>query len=570
MLTFPVLNIQLDAAAGTATNRTNQFPAIEKLPHGLSQFDAENQLVLYNPKFLEFYSLDDNSVVPGMNFEKLLLQIHDETLRDAFAEVAKSKLGFVETTRVQIPSNDSWISLSCEELDDKSYVVLHEDLGRITDDRQRIDKSSTEDSLTGLWNRETFCDRLDSRFDQLDENQELAILFIDLDHFKPVNDMLGHHIGDRLLQAAAQRIKQLTRGTDLVGRLGGDEFVICQIETPQPHGSRALAKRIVDALAKPFDIESHSLYIGASVGVALAPYDADTAEEMLKNADLALYKAKSDGRGNVRYYEPALSENANIRRDLETEMRLGIDAEQFVLNYQPVMDLASDRIVGLEALVRWEHPRLGRIPPDRFIPLAEETGLIIPLGEWVLRKACHDAASWNDSVRIAVNVSPVQLRNRNFALAVHSALEDANLSPHRLELEITETALMVETDLVIALLYQLRKIGVKIAMDDFGTGYSSINYLRKFPFDKIKIDRSFVSGNAAGDDSLALIKMIAALGFTLGVKTTAEGVETDLEKSTVRDAGCTEIQGYLLSKPLPSNEIAVLLHSFSSSMPGAN
>jgi diguanylate cyclase (GGDEF)-like protein len=390
---------------------------------------------------------------------------------------------------------------------------------------------------------------------------ELALLYIDLDRFKPVNDTLGHSVGDEVLKEVARRIQGTVRPNDIVARLGGDEFALLQVGASQPAGSRALAKRIIDELAKPIVVDGYTVHIGVSIGAAIAPFDAQHASELLKFADLALYQAKEDGRGVLRYFEPNMNERQLARRELELELRAAIADHEFQTRYQPVMDANSKQIIGVEALVRWKHRQRGSVSPMDFIPLAEETGLIVPIGEWVLGQACQDAIAWPEHIRVAVNVSPVQLRDRDFVHTVLSALDESGLPAHRLELEITETSLMSGTELTIAILTHLREAGVKIALDDFGTGYSSINYLRRFPFDKIKIDRSFVTGSDKNSESAALVRMIAALGTSLAVATTAEGVETAEELEMVCAAGCKQIQGYLLSKPILEEELRALLSS---------
>ncbi|TWU58168.1 Phytochrome-like protein cph2 [Rubripirellula reticaptiva] len=434
-------------------------------------------------------------------------------------------------------------------------------MGLLQIEQTRLSQIIREDPLTGLLNRSAFTSDFARRLTANGEGNELALLYLDLDHFKPVNDTLGHPVGDQVLKIVADRLRNAVSEIDLVGRMGGDEFTVLQLGTSQPNGSRALSKRIIDSLREPIIIDEQFVHIGISIGVALGPYDGETAEELTKNADLALYRAKQDGRNILRYFEPEMDAKMQARRTLEIELRSAVQNEEFELHYQPVLDLSTNEIVSLEALVRWNHPTRGRIPPDAFIPIAEETGLICSLGEWVLRQACMEAVTWDAQIGVAVNVAPIQLRNRAFISTVMDALNQSGLNAHRLELEITERSLISNADLTLGLLHQLRDLGVRIAMDDFGTGYSSISYLRQFPFDKIKIDRSFVSGGDTSGDSGALVKMIAALGTCLGAKTTAEGVETNDEMRSVREAGCSEIQGYLLSRPLTASDVQALLRS---------
>ena len=393
---------------------------------------------------------------------------------------------------------------------------------------------------------------------------EIALLYLDLDRFKPINDTFGHGVGDSVLRIVTDRIEQIIRPHDILARLGGDEFALLQTMGAQPSGARTLARRIIEAVSKPILVDGHTVGVGISIGVAVAPFDAETSASLVQAADLAMYDAKKAGRSQVRFFEPRMNERLQQRRCIEAELATAIEENQFELAYQPVKDVVSDRVVAVEALVRWNHPTLGRVSPERFIPVAEESGLIVRLGEWVLRQACRDATGWSRDTRVAVNVSAVQLRQRQFVATVANALVDAGLPAERLELEVTETALIADAELTVAILTELRSHGVRIALDDFGTGYSSINYLRRFPFDKIKIDRSFVSGIEQNSESMALVRMIAALGTSLSVATTAEGVETEDELDVVRKAGCSQIQGYLLSKPVDIDELQKVFQSLQS------
>jgi len=350
-----------------------------------------------------------------------------------------------------------------------------------------------------------------------------------------------------------------TGGRDLVARLGGDEFAILLVGAEARAQAGTLAGRLVDVLSRPFTVDGQVLTVGTSIGIAVAPGDGLEPDGLMKNADLALYKAKGDGRGTFRFFEAAMDREVQTRRVLERDMREALAAGDFALHYQPQLDLASNRIVGFEALVRWHHRERGPVSPADFIPVAEETGLIVPLGEWVLREACREAAAWPKDVRISVNISAVQFRHRNLVQVVMSALAGAGMPPSRLELEITESVLMQESEASVSILHQLRALGVRIAMDDFGTGYSSLSYLRRFPFDKIKIDRSFVRDLTPDSESVAIVRAIVGLGRSLGIATTAEGVETAEQLAIIRSEGCTEMQGYLLSPPRPAREALALI-----------
>lgn len=407
------------------------------------------------------------------------------------------------------------------------------------------------DFLTKLSDRRSFIAELDRTCAELEPGKEFAFFYINLDRFKWVNDTLGHQVGDLVLQEVAQRIQRAISSADFLGRLGGDEFGVIQWLDHRNGLPRTTAKRIIESVARPIEIEGHSIHIGASIGIAKAPHDGNNAPDLLRHADLALFQAKSEGQNTIRNFEPEMRMRADARRVLEQELGEALERGEFQLYYQPVFDLGADHVTTLEALVRWEHPRLGIVSPDSFIPLAEETGQIIELGTWVLEQACRDASSLGKSYRVAVNVSPIQLRSRSFVSTVCRVLEESALSAERLELEITETGLIEDGQLAFTILRQLRDNGVRIALDDFGTGYSSINYLRRFPFDKIKIDRSLVTGAHLNSESAAFVRMIAALGNALDVSTTAEGVETISELDLVRQAGCSHIQGYYLSRPVP-------------------
>jgi diguanylate cyclase (GGDEF)-like protein len=389
----------------------------------------------------------------------------------------------------------------------------------------------------------------------------VAVLCLDLDRFKHVNDTLGHPAGDTLLRLVATRLRGIVRHSDTVARFGGDEFALAQLAPNQPAAATKLAERIVEMLGAPYDIDGHQVVIGASVGVAMAPNDGTCPEELLKKADLALYRAKSEGRGRSRFFEPGMDALMQMRRTLELDLREGLRDGQFEVHYQPIVDIATNAVTCFEALLRWRHPRRGLLQPADFLALTEEIGLIVPLGAWVLRQACQDAANWPSDVRIAVNVSPVQFRHPGLADIVFQSLATSGLAPGRLELEITEGVLLTEHAATLAILHQLRGIGVRVVMDDFGTGHSSIGYLRSFPFDKIKIDRSFIANMARDASSLAIIRAVASLGSSLGIATTAEGVETEEELAGARLEGCTEVQGFLFGRATCASEITTMLSS---------
>jgi len=442
-------------------------------------------------------------------------------------------------------------------------VTIHMDVTEKRNSEKQIAFLAHHDALTGLANRVQLREHIAKTLENVRRGGTASVLCLDLDNFKVINDTLGHSVGDALLCAASKRLRDLVRDRDLISRTGGDEFSIVQHSTELPmEASAALAARIVEALSLPFELGDHHVVIGASVGIAIAPDDGDSADQLLKNADMALYRSKEDGRGRFHFFEPEMDIKAQTRRVLELDLRNAIAAEEFEVFYQPIVNLAENRITGFEALLRWNHPTRGRVAPNDFIPLAEETGLIGAIGEWVIRQACAEARRWPSDMRVAVNVSPVQFRNKTLVLAVVSALAASGLRPDLLELEITETVLMNNNEATLAALHQLRALGVRISMDDFGTGYSSLSYLRSFPFDKIKIDQSFVRDLAERPDSIAIIRAVAGLGQSFGMTTTAEGVETQEQLDQMRAEGCSEVQGYFYSRPVPATEIAQLLISF--------
>ena len=386
----------------------------------------------------------------------------------------------------------------------------------------------------------------------------IAVHCIDLDCFKDVNNAFGHPIGDLLLRAVAERLSGVIRKVDTAARLGGDEFAIVQPLISNKEQAVALARRLIEVMCKPYRIDGHNLLLSGSVGVAIASNDEESADRLLKNADMALCCAKADGRGTYRFFEPEMDARLQARRTLELSLRTALSKQEFEVFYQPIINLNDNTIASFEALIRWHHPEKGMISPAEFIPIAEETGLIVPLGEWIIHKACGDAASWPESVKVAVNLSPIQLMSPNLMAAVANAIAVSGLAPRRLEFEITEAVLMQNTEVTIATLHRLRDLGVHITMDDFGTGYSSLSYLRSFPFEKIKIDRSFVKGLGEGEESAAIVRAVAGLAQSLKMTTTAEGVETEQQMQHVRALGCTEMQGFLFSPPVCLGEVARL------------
>jgi diguanylate cyclase (GGDEF)-like protein/PAS domain S-box-containing protein len=437
-------------------------------------------------------------------------------------------------------------------------LAVVEDVTERKNTEQRIAHLAHFDALTDLPNRVLLREKLEHELSLVRRGGKLAVLYLDLDHFKSVNDTLGHSAGDELLKAVAERMRGCLQESDVLARLGGDEFAIVQTGIEHPTDAAMLAQKLRDAVTQTFyDLHGHQVVVDISIGIALAPDDGTEVDQLLKCADMALYGAKSEGRGTYRYFETEMDARMKMRRSLEVDLRKALINREFELHYQPLVRLADNQVSGCEALLRWYHPERGLIPPADFIPVAEETGLINAIGDWVLRQACAEAANWPDDVKIAVNVSAMQFRSPGLPQTVISALAAASLAPHRLELEITESVLMQSNEITLQRLHQLRQLGVRISMDDFGTGYSSLSYLRSFPFDKIKIDRTFINDLANGND--AIVQAIITLANSLHMTTTAEGVETEPQAAALRTMGCAEMQGYLFSKPKPAQEIARLL-----------
>jgi diguanylate cyclase (GGDEF)-like protein len=426
----------------------------------------------------------------------------------------------------------------------------------------RLAFMAQHDGLTGLPNRNLLRQQMDDMLLHTRRSAEkVAVLVLGLDNFKAVNDTLGHGVGDKLLRGVAKRLRSTLREEDALARLNSDEFAIVQGGVSRPEDAVLLAKRLLEAIGEPYLLDGHSIVIGASIGITMSPGDGDESEKLLKSADMALSRAKSEFRGTFSFFEAEMDARAQTRRKIEMDLRDAIQNDGLRPFYQPLVDLSSGRITGFEALVRWPHPERGMISPGEFIPVAEETGLINPLGGLMLRRACADAAHWPDDVCVAVNLSPLQFRTGNLLSLVTDALRQSGLAARRLELEITETLLLEKSSQVLATLHALRALGVRISMDDFGTGYSSLSYLRSFPFDKIKIDQSFVRDLGSNRDAQAIVRSIISLGKGLGVTITAEGVETEAELSCLRAEGCHEGQGFLFSRARPNCDIVSLLQA---------
>ncbi|CDZ68024.1 Putative diguanylate cyclase (GGDEF)/phosphodiesterase (EAL) [Neorhizobium galegae bv. orientalis] len=549
------------------SEQTNLFDtALANMPHGLCMFDADKNLMLCNTAYSRLYSLPEQLTRPGTPLQQILdyrvtagnAPVDRETYFDVVVEAALKRS--VASQNISLVDGRV-IKISHNPMENGGYVAAHEDVTDAVRADEQIKYMAGHDPLTGLPNRTLLREKIDREVAV--SGKTSSLLCLDLDRFKEVNDSLGHAVGDLLLKAVADRLTDCLRDGDSIARLGGDEFVIFQTDVQSRDQASSLAQRIIDVVDKAFIIDGKSVRIGVSIGIAMAPDDGDMGDSLLRHADTALYKAKANGRGTFCFFETVMDVDRQARRDLETVLQQALETNQFELYYQPQVDTISEQVVGFEALLRWHHPERGLVSPAEFIPLAEETGMIVPIGEWVLRQACKDAASWSADIGVAVNLSPLQFKSQTLAHTVVSALSDAGLQASRLELEITESVLLTDNDTALATLHHIRSLGVRIAMDDFGTGYSSLSYLRLFPFDKIKIDQSFIRELGNSKDCAAIVKAVVDLGASLGITTTAEGVETSDQLNRVREQGCSEIQGYFFGKPLPISSVHELLKRHS-------
>jgi len=531
------------------------------MSQGVCLFDASSDIVLCNQAYLKMYSLSPGIVKPGCSLRRLIEHRKDvglfvgdvdEYVATILADIANG----VIKNQVRTTLDGRVINIVNHPIAGGGWVVTHEDISERWRAEQRIAYLAHHDAMTGLVNRARLVESIEYQFTLSRRSaEEFAIFIVDLDHFKNVNDTLGHPAGDALLCEVATRLKRVTRESDTVARLGGDEFVVVQsVGGSAVNGVIALAERIQREIRQPCVIDGHQICINASIGVAVAPSDGSEAGGLLKNADIALYRAKSAG-GGYRIFDLAMDLEARARNALESDLRNAVARNEFEVYYQTVADFETGKVCGAEALIRWHHPERGMVRPDEFIPLAEETGLIVPIGEWVLRTACIQAAKWPENLKLAVNLSPVQFKRGDLVDIVGAALEESGLAPGRLEVEITETVSLQRNAHNLDQLVGIKKLGVSIALDDFGTGFSSLSYLRSFPFDVIKIDRSFVADMSSRKDCAAIVNAVIALGKSLGVETTAEGVETKEQFDLLRTAGCVLAQGYMISKPLPAAEI---------------
>ena len=543
---FERLNLQLDAA-------------INHMPLGLSMFDSSERLLVCNRRYVDMYDLPSELIQPGT--VHCALWEHRTRKGARHSEVHDGAIGSrARSASMQIDfAGGRTISVTRQPLRGGGWVALHEDITERRRQEEKITHLARHDALTGLANRVLFREQLEQSLLRLVRGQGFAVLCLDLDHFKAVNDTLGHPIGDVLLKQVSQRLLACVRQGDLVARLGGDEFAIIQASVRDPERTESLAARIVETVGAPYDIEGHRIEIGTSIGITLAPRDGDGADLLLKNADLALYRAKAAGRGGHAFFVREMNEEIESRRVLEVDLRRALAEDELELTYEPLVCLAGGRVLGAEAMPRWQHWQHGTITAPELLALAEEVGLVTELGDWVIREACAQAARWPVPAKVAINVSPLQFARRSIMESVLQALAQSGLSPRRLELELPEAAVLQENSNALAMLHQLRQLGVRIAMDDFGTGYGSLASLRAFPFDTIKIDRTLIGDIDKRDGSRAVVEAILSLGTSLGMTTVAEGVENHEQLAKLRSWRCAQGQGYLLGPTLAASEIASAL-----------
>jgi diguanylate cyclase (GGDEF)-like protein/PAS domain S-box-containing protein len=535
---------------------------LENMAHGLCMFDGEQRLIVCNARYAKMYGLSADQMRPGTTLRTIL------EARVAAGSSPAAAQEYIETRIAEVTRNEPYyavnelrdgrvVAVTHRPIDAGGWVAIHQDITDSRRDEERVAFMAHHDLLTGIANRTTFMEKLEEAGARLRRGQETFTVFmLDLDRFKNVNDSLGHPAGDALLKQTADRLKASLRETDVVARLGGDEFAIIQGGEPDQRGAAIeLAKRIIALISAPYDINGTMVNIGTSIGIATASAADVDPDTLMKHADLALYRTKSEGRNGYCFFDERMTADADARRLLEADLRDAVSRGEIDVHYQPIIHVKTRRLFGLEALARWRHPAKGFVPPMEFIPLAEETGLIIPLGEAVLRKACAAATLWPPEMKVAVNISAVQFAKSDLLDVVTRTLEDTGLPAARLELEITETALLENEAGVVATLQQLRSLGISISLDDFGTGYSSLRYLTTFPIDKIKIDKSFTQNITHRADCAAVVASVLALGSGLDVATVAEGVETKQQFDILRASGVNYVQGYLFGAPCPAAEI---------------
>ncbi len=560
--------VELDRGKADLAEQNRRFnAALANMSQGLCMFDAEQRLVVCNDRYIEMYGLSKALAEPGTPFRKIIESrietgLYGGTDPEKYLEERLAAARDpVSTTKVQELPDGRVIAIMHQPMQHGGWVATHEDITQLRRIEAQLSHVSRHDALTDLPNRVQLRECMEACLKRAEEEgKSLVVVLIDLARFKEVNDTLGPSVGDALLQGAAQRLWRRLKGVEMLACIGGDEFVVLQLAEKPANAAATLAKKVHSALSTSFDVDDHQIVVSAYIGIAIAPNDGGDPDQLLKNADLALTRAKVYGPGNSRFYERSMDQHMQERHALERDLRAALTNGEFMLYYQPQLNLERKEITGFEALLRWNHPTRGLVSPSDFIPLAEETGLIVQIGEWTLRQACSDAARWPKGIKVAVNLSAAQFHFGNVRQAVISALGGSNLLPQGLELEVTESVLLQDGEGVAETLNTLHDIGVNIALDDFGTGYSSLSYLRQFSFDKIKIDQSFIQGlTDRPNTSLAIVRSIVALGASLGIATNAEGVETTEQFESARAEGCTEAQGFLIGAPRPLRDAMAML-----------
>ncbi len=539
--------------------------AIESIPQGMCLIDANDQLLMSNSRFLTLYDLTPDQVSVGTPLRDILMACTANGAKlinpDSKRDKPEGRLAFMNSQQIMNFRNERTIVVKTARTPEGGLVSIHEDITERRRQEEKITHLAHHDTLTGMANRRLFRDKFKRILADMKPQQSVALLYMDLDQFKTVNDTLGHPVGDQLLVAVAERLCSCLREMDKVARLGGDEFAILLTDNPQTEDAARISSRIIHTVGLPYDIDGQNIVVGISVGIAMAPTDGKDPDKLMKCGDMALYRAKREGRNTYWFFEPEMDAQIQAKRALELDLRHAMEANELELYYQSQIGLERNNIEGFEALLRWKHKYRGFISPADFIPIAEETGLISRIGRWVLMQACNDAMQWPDNLLVAVNISPVQFRSETLMEDIEEALSSSGLAPHRLELEITEGILMEDTCSSIAILETLRGMGVHIAMDDFGTGYSSLSYIRKFNFDKIKIDRSFVHDVVYSRDSQAVVHAVCGLCSSLGVESIAEGVETAQQLQLLKKEGCSQVQGYYFAHPMPASEVLIKVKS---------
>jgi diguanylate cyclase (GGDEF)-like protein len=554
----------LDSALHLLSVQNARFEAaLDNMVQGLCMLDTENNIAVANRQFIEMFGFATGSGVvgaPPQGLVQTVLHAQDTAQPAAFASSPPASANSAQTGTYSCDLPDGRIvTVARQMIAGGGWVATFEDITEKRKAELMLDHMALHDALTNLPNRVLFRVHLERELKLVDRGEKVAVLFLDLDHFKNVNDTLGHPVGDALLRMVAERLAKSVRDSDVVARLGGDEFAIIQSQADQPAHATALAQRLLDIIGAPYELDEHQIVVGVSLGIALGPTDGISADEILKNADLALYRAKADGRATYRFFEPAMDAQMQARRQLELDLRRALVGQELILYFQPLISVATRKVLSFEALLRWQHPARGLVQPGEFIALAEEVGLIAPIGKWVLEQACLEAVKWPEEIRLAVNVSAIQFRIPGLVEATTEALCHSGLAPGRLDIEITESVLMDNSQANLVILRRLRDLGAHISMDDFGTGYSSLSYLQSFPFDKIKIDQCFVRDLGRKEASSAIIGAVVHLGRALGMTVVAEGIETEAQLAKIKAEGCAEGQGYLFSKPCPASSIGSLL-----------